>query len=156
MRPSSMAGRTEMPAGWGRRAWIGAGALAGLLIGCTSIRQLPPDAIPESGTGHARVVMRDGYTYGFERVLAHGDSVIGIYHVTEEHVVENQEIAFVEMERRTVLQRGQVAHVEIRHLDASKTVLLGAGAVISGVWLVSLFESETKPVDDCVKCGSLP
>lgn len=151
-----MEGRTAMSNGHGRIAGIGAGALAGLLIGCTSIRQLPPDAIPDSGTGHARVVMRDGYTYGFERVLAQGDSLIGIYHVTEERVVENQEIAFVDLERRTVLQRGQVARVEIRRLDASKTLLLGAGAVISGVWLVSLFETDEKPVDDCIKCGSLP
>jgi hypothetical protein len=140
----------------GRAAWIAAAALVCGPAGCTSIRQLPPGAISESGTGRARVVMRDGYTYGFERVLASGDSLIGIYRVSEERVIENSEIAYVDLERRTVLPRGRVERVEIRRLDVSKTLLMGAGAVISGFWLVSLFETDTKSADDGGKGGHTP
>jgi hypothetical protein len=156
MMPSSTAGYVTRRAGRARFALIAAGAIAGLLVGCTSIHQLPPEAIPESGMGHARVVMRDGYAYGFERILARGDSLIGIYHVSEERVVENNDIAFVDLEHRTVLRRGEVERVEIRRLDASKTLLLGAGAVISGAWLVSLFQSDAKPADEGGKGGSTP
>ncbi len=144
----------------GRIARITAGVILGLLgsalSGCTSMRQLPPDAITQSGTGRARVIMRDGYTYGFERVVARGDSLIGIYHVSEERVVENGEIAYVDLERRTALPRARVARVEIRRLDVSKTLLLGAGGVISGFWLVSLFETDTKTTDHGGKGGSTP
>jgi hypothetical protein len=129
-----------------RAGSAGRRGIAGLLLvmvglGCTSVRQLPVDALPPEGSGKARVVLRDGYDgYVFERVLVRGDSVIGVYQVVEERITPGGEIAFVDVDQQTVLRREAVAHVELRRLDWSKTFLVGAGGILAGFFLATLVD----------------
>ena len=135
-----------------RRDWLAvlaAGALLAAagsgLAGCSTTRQIPLDEIASEGTGRATVVTNDQYTYNFEQVHVSGDSLIGTYYVTEEQVTEDGNVAYVDVPRNTVLPRGRVAQVSVKRLDYGNTALLGAGAVLFGIWVGSL--DDEKEVD---------
>jgi len=123
-------------------------ALGAVLTGCSSVQQLSVAELPPEGVGAARVVLRDGYSYGFDRVTARHDSLIGFYRIVEERVRGDAEIAYIDVERSTVLDAEQVAHVEISRFDWSKSLLVGAGAVLTSIWLIDLFDIGGGEEDD--------
>ena len=129
-----------------RPAHVAAGALLAAvgvgLTGCSTTRQIPLDSISSEGTGRATVVTNDQYTYNFEQVHVSGDSLIGTYYVTEERVTEDGDVAYVDVPHNTVLPRGRVTQVSVKRLDYGNTALLGAGAVLFGIWVGSLDEEE--------------
>jgi len=116
------------------------------LTGCSTTRQIPLDSISSEGTGRATVITNDQYTYNFEQVHVSGDSLIGTYFVTEEQVTADGDVAYVDVPRNTVLPRGRVSQVSVKRLDYGNTALLGAGAVLFGIWVGSLDdENDTEP-----------
>jgi hypothetical protein len=118
-------------------------AVAALLAtGCSSMRVVPLDRVPPGGRGKTRVVMRDGYTYQFARLTVKGDSVAGTYFVTEERETADGNITYEETARRTMLPAAGIARIEARHWDASKSILLGAGGVLFGIWLRGVLTRE--------------
>jgi hypothetical protein len=133
----------------GRSGWLRAGALALLLAtGCSSMRTVPFDGIPPQGRGKTRVVMRDGYAYQFARVSARGDSLAGTYFVTEERFGADGNVTYEDVARRTVLPAAQIARIESRHWDASKSFLLGAGGTLFAIWLRGvLTRTKTETVE---------
>lgn len=143
-------GREHARGRFGPRAWrrIAAAGLALALLGCSSLRQVPPRSVSAEGLGGARLVLKDGYTYGFDRVYARGDSLVGVYSVVEERIGADGSVAYVDVARETVLPASSVDRVEVRRLDVSKSVLLGAGAVISGIWLAGILGSGDDEGED--------
>ena len=95
----------------------------------------------------ARVTTVDGYTYDFARLAVRSDSLIGTYVVVEEQVLGRDEIAYVDVERHTVLPLSQVAHVDVKRFDYGNTVLMGAGAVLFVIWAESVIGSD-EPDDE--------
>lgn len=141
---------------WATRPWV-IPPLLMALCGCTSMREFHLQNLPAGGTGRARVVMRDGYAYGFDRVFARGDTLVGIYHVVEERVLEGGDVAYVDLERETTLPGTTVARVEVRHLDWSKSLMLGACGVLFTIWLVGVLDTGDKDAEDHGgKGGSIP
>lgn len=113
-----------------------------LAVGCSATHRIPIEALPGGGTGKARVLTRDGYSYDFERVVVRGDSLIGTYVVVEERIYGRDEIAFVDVERHTVLPLGEVDYIETRHVDIGNSLLLGAGATLFVIWVQSMSAQE--------------
>lgn len=142
--PGTGAGDAARSAPWAR-ARCATLLLALVAVGCSSVREVPVRSLAPEGTGRARVVLRDGYSYAFRRVYPRNDSLVGVYHLVEERIGAGGDIAYVDVERETVLPAASVAHVEMRRLDLSKSLLMGAGAVIAGIYVVRLFEGPEKP-----------
>ena len=117
-------------------------ALALLLAasGCTSMRSLPGRSVPPEGMGKVRVVMKDGYTYRFARVRLGQDELVGTYYVVEERVGDGGEVTFVDAEREARLPLDNVSEVQARRWDVSKSLLIGAGATLFGIWLAGVLD----------------
>jgi len=146
--PTSAVGR------WAR------GFLGGLLFllvlagGCTSRHAIAPTAIPREGFTGVRVVMLDGYTYHFARVRPDGDELVGTYLIVEERIEAGGGVAYVDVAQETRLPLSEVVEVQIKRRDWSKSFLVGAGAVIFGVWLRDLFDGGE--ADDSASTGKPP
>jgi hypothetical protein len=121
------------------RPWIRAcAALLALTTGCTSVHTLALDRVPAEGRGRARVVMRDGYRYEFERIAVRGDSLHGTYRLAQERVGPDGELYYEEVTRETVLACAAIDSVQVKRVDVSKSALLGAGGVLLAIWVRSL------------------
>jgi hypothetical protein len=123
-------------------------ALLTLTLGCSSVRTVPIERVSAQGQGGTRVVMRDGYTYQFERVAVRGDSLYGSYVVTEERQGLAGEVIFEDVTRQTILPIKGIERLEVKHRDISKNLLLGAGGVLFTIWLRQTLTSEKKEVID--------
>lgn len=111
------------------------------------MRQVPIEKIPQDGTGRAEVITSDGHSYDFKRVLAQGDSLVGVYTVVEERVSDGGAIAYVDVDRATVLPLSQIASVEVKEFDYGNTALLGAGAVLFVIWAKQMGEVDSPGQD---------
>jgi hypothetical protein len=123
-------------------------ALLALTLGCSSVRTVPIERVSAQGQGDTRVVMRDGYTYQFERVAVRGDSLYGSYPVTEEREGLKGEVIFEDVTRQTILPVRGIERLEVKHWDISRNLLLGAGGVLFTIWLRQVLTSEEKEVID--------
>ncbi|MFH1143931.1 MAG: hypothetical protein V1774_05245, partial [Candidatus Eisenbacteria bacterium] len=59
--------------------------------------------------------------------------------------VDGDGVAFVEVERESRLPMDQVSDIRISERDVGKSLLLGAGAAIFGVWLKGVLVDEEEP-----------
>ncbi len=114
-----------------------------VLCGCAAVRQFPPDEVPGGSTGKAKVHTKNGYTYEFQRTQIEGDSLICSYSVVEEQLSEEDEIAYVDIERTTVLSVSDVDRIEIKKFDYFNSALIGAGAVLFAIYANSLADRDT-------------
>lgn len=114
-----------------------------VLCGCTTVRQFPPDEVPGGSTGKAKVHTKNGYAYEFERTQIEGDSLICSYSVVEEQLSEEDEIAYVDIERTTVLSVSDVDRIEIKKFDYFNSALIGAGALLFAIYANSLADRDT-------------
>ncbi|MBD3235634.1 MAG: hypothetical protein GF330_02895 [Candidatus Eisenbacteria bacterium] len=138
-----------------------AGRLLGIfallaLVGCSATHRISLDTLSSDGVGQARVITRDGYSYDFERVAVRGDSLIGTYVVVEERIYGRDEIAYVDVERQTVLPLSVVEQVETRRIDIGNTLMLGAGATLFAIWAHSVVEPDEPEIDEIGGGGKPP
>ena len=141
--------------GGGERARAGhrvglrsAAALLVLTLGCSTVRTVPIERVPPQGRGATRVMMHDGYTYRFSNIAVRGDSLFGTYAVTEERIGPEGEPIFEDFVRQTALPVAGIARLEVRRLDPSKSILLGAGGVLFTIWLKQVFTNQEQETDD--------
>jgi len=123
-------------------------ALTLLLEGCTTMTALPVESLPPQGLKDARVILKDDYTYRFSRVRVEGDQLLGTYSVVEEKTAPDGTVTYEDMQRETRIPVAQVKEVRVGKRDIGKTLLIGAGGVIFGVWLAgALDKGEETPAD---------
>ncbi len=140
-------GAKRVRTGWAVLVVAGAVAVSAL-VGCTSIRSVPFERVPPEGLGKTRVVLSDGYTYDFGHVFTRGDTLIGVYTVVEEHIDAQGQVIYVDTEHRTLVPLTTVKRLETKRVDLSKSMLLGAGAVIGAIYIHGIMASDEDEEED--------
>lgn len=144
------------------RCWVALLTTAAfVLAGCSDTVRVGMNQFPEDGTKRTRVVTRDGFEYDFARAYVEGDTLHGYYRVVEERVLPSGDLAYVDAPRYTHLPLSEVAYAEYTTFDYAGTALVGAGAVLMGIFIGGLSDDDdlqplpgsgsggggTKPVD---------
>ena len=113
-----------------------------LATGCSQTVRVGMDQFPADGTKRTMVLTRDGFEYDFQQAYVDQDTLHGFYRVVEERVMPNGHLAYMDVPRYVHLPLEDVAYAEYSKFDYTGTALVGAGAVIMGIFIGGLGDDD--------------